>query len=83
MEFNMGIQWRDGYSARVEAHLQLNGNRLRIAQIGPTWLILREGHAIAPGTPARIVIKVDDRQEERDVVLPRGAAMGAREVEYI
>jgi hypothetical protein len=79
----MGIQWRDGYSARVEGHLQLNGERLRIAQIGPTSFILRESHAIAPGTPARIVIKVDDRQEERDVVLHRGATMDAREVEYI
>ena len=79
----MGIQWRDGYSARVEAHLQLNGTRLRIAQIGPASFILRESDEIAPGTTARIVIKVDDRQEERDVVLHRGATIDAREVEYI
>jgi hypothetical protein len=79
----MGIQWRDGYSARVELRLQINGEHLRIAQIGPTSFILRESRAIAPGTPARIVIKVDDRQEERDVVLHRGATIDAREVEYI
>jgi hypothetical protein len=79
----MGIQWKDGYSAQVDVHLHLGEQRLRVAQIGPDSFILREFCAIPPGTSAKIVIKVDDDEEERHVFLHRGTSDGAREVEYI
>jgi hypothetical protein len=79
----MGTRWKDGYSAHVEIHLQLGDEKLPVAQICPDFFILREYCQIAPETTAKIVIKVDDDEEERDVFLHRGSSPGVRQVEYI
>jgi hypothetical protein len=59
----MGIQWKDGFSAHVELFLLVEDKKLRVAQVGPESLILRDTCTIPPGTRGRIVIKVDDRRK--------------------
>ena len=48
-----------------------------------TSLSCREYCQIHTETTAKIVIKVDDDEEERDVFLHRGSSPGVRQVEYI
>jgi hypothetical protein len=79
----MGIQWKDGYSARVAVHLRFGEKSLQVAQIGPGSFILREPCVIPRETSATIVIQVDEHKEERPVFLHRGATQNSREVEYI
>jgi hypothetical protein len=78
----MGTQWKDGYSAHVELFLLVEDKKLRVAQVGPESLILRDACTIPPGTRGRIVIKVDDNQKEHDVVLHKGIVAGIERVEF-
>jgi hypothetical protein len=70
----MGTSWAHGYSAHVELFLVVGGEKLRVAQVGPDSLILRDLRVIAPSTSAKLVINIDDHREEHDVVLFEGAA---------
>jgi hypothetical protein len=79
----MGVQWKDGYSAHVEIQLRLGDERLGVAQLCPDFFILREFKEIAPQTPAVILLKIDDEEEERPVLVHRGTVPGVRRVEYI
>jgi hypothetical protein len=79
----MGVRWKDGYSAHVEIHLQLDDECVRVAQLGPDFFILREFRRIPPETAAVIVLKIDDHEEERQVFVHRGTLPGVRRVEYI
>jgi hypothetical protein len=78
----MGTQWKDGYSAQVDLYLHVDGKRLRLAQVGPQFLILRDQCIIPAGALAKIVIGVDGKEEEHDVVLHKGAVAGVEKVEF-
>lgn len=78
----MGTRWSDGYSADVQILLFVRGQQLRVAQIGPETLILRDLQAIPPGTTAKIVLKIDDHQETRDVVLTAGSTGQREKITY-
>ncbi len=62
------MRWKDGYSAAVEIRLIVDGRELSVAQVGPRSLILRQPCEL-PSGDARIIIKVDDHEEEHDVIL--------------
>lgn len=68
-----------GYSTRVKIYLLVDGRRLRVAQVGPSSLILREVEPAPPYTPAQVLICVDDTEDLYDVMLPDGIYQ--REVE--
>jgi hypothetical protein len=78
----MGIHWKDGYSARVELYLDVGDKRLRVAQVGPASLILRDPCTLPPGTPGTIVINVDGTLKEHAVVLHNGAIASRDRVEF-
>ena len=52
-------------------HLELNGARVRIAQLGPDFVILDEATAI-PMHQAEIVLRVDATERRWPVDLPHG-----------
>ena len=70
-----------GQSAAVVGALRVNGDELRLAQVGPTFCIVRDSIPHAPST-ARLVISVDGREETTDVYLPDGISAHSREVRY-
>ena len=75
MDVGMGTRWRDGgYSSDIEIYLCADGQRLRVAQVGPAQLILRDRCKILPGTPAVILIRVDGAEEEHPIILDRGCS---------
>jgi hypothetical protein len=69
----MAIRTMDGYSSSVAIHLEIDGQRLDVAQIGPDSLILRSPTEIAPSTSATLVINIDGRIERDEIVLHEGA----------
>jgi hypothetical protein len=73
----MGMQTIDGYSSTVEIFLTVNGEQLRVAQIGPDTLILREPRDIRPSTEATLTISIDGRIEEERIILPSGSSRDA------
>jgi hypothetical protein len=78
----MGTSWANGYSAHVELYLLVGGEQLRVAQVGPDSLILRDMRVIAPSTSATLVIKIDDHDEQHDVVLYEGASGTRQPVKF-
>lgn len=69
----MGHRWSDGYSADVEIFLLIDDQRHDVAQIGAGSLILRRPREIAPDTTARLIIRIDGREDDEQVLLPDGA----------
>ncbi len=69
---------RHGHSADVSMHLQVNGHSMRIAQMGPDFLLIYSD-ADYPSGVGRIFLKIDDCEREWDVFLPDGIAAGGRQ----
>ena len=63
--------YTNGHSAVVRMRLVLNGHSLRIAQLGPDFLILREP-ADHPPSNAEITLVVDGNEERWPVHLSEG-----------
>jgi hypothetical protein len=68
----MGQRWLEGYSAQIELYLLLDGQRLEVEQVAGGFFVLRDSHAIPPGTKATLVIKIDGREEREEVFLKSG-----------
>jgi hypothetical protein len=61
----------NGHSAEVRMRLLVNGSCLRIAQMGPDFLILREDK-VYPPSDAEVIFSVDGNEERWMVRLPSG-----------
>ena len=67
----------NGHSATVRMQLFVNGQVLKIAQIGPRFLML--DHPISyPPSEAEVLMSVDGREERWRVRLPDGISVVAR-----
>jgi hypothetical protein len=79
----MGTRWADGgYSSDVEIYLCAGGERLRVAQVGPSQLLLRDRRDICPGTSAIILICIDGQEEEHHVILDEGCVVASDIVHF-
>jgi hypothetical protein len=63
-----------GYSAKVELQLLVNGQFLDVAQVGPTRCVLTQPIDLPPGTEGEFVLTVDGRDRRWHVLLVDGAA---------
>jgi hypothetical protein len=77
----MGTRWKDGYSAHVELRLDLGDRVLKVAQVGPSSLILREPCDLEPCF-GDLIIRVDDSVEKYRVALYEGASAKNAIVRY-
>ena len=68
-----------GHSADVSIGLLIDGNWLRVAQLGPDFLILRDGAEHSP-CDAVIKLRVDDVERQSIVRLPEGISPGSDRV---
>lgn len=71
----------DRYSAEVTLRLLIDDRYLRIAQVGPDILILRD-QLDTPTTSATLVITVDGNERRQEIVLPQGLSVGREEYSY-
>jgi hypothetical protein len=72
----------NGYSAKVELHLQVAGSRLPLSHVGPDMLIFREPQVIAPATEGTLIVKIDDFEKRQIVLLYEGANQGSKQVSF-
>ena len=68
-----------GHSARVRMRLELNGQSLPIAQLGPDFLVLDAPVSHPPGE-ASVILQVDDGERHWNVSLPKGISAASRRV---
>ncbi len=71
----------DRYSAEVTLRLLIDDRCLRIGQVGPDMLILRD-RLDTTTTNATLVITVDGNERRQEIVLPQGLSMGREEYSY-
>lgn len=71
-----------GYSAEVDLQLVLQGKSFPLAQVGPTFCILREAMEFEP-TTGEIVIVVDGDAKRISVNFPKGGSASDTLVPYI
>lgn len=68
-----------GHSAFVNMQLLINGGAVRIAQMGPDFLLVDEPFDHPPAD-ATIVLKVDESERRWNVHLPQGISAGSERV---
>jgi hypothetical protein len=71
----------DRYSSEVSLTLLIDGQALRVWQVGPEMLILKDRLATTT-REATLIITVDGRERRQAVVLPQGLAANQEEVRY-
>jgi hypothetical protein len=62
------------YSADVRMHLTVNGQRLRIGQLAPDFIILDDVVDHPPG-PGEITMSIDGEAESWPIMLPDGISV--------
>jgi hypothetical protein len=70
---------QNGCSSLVTMQLVIDGSAIRIAQMGPDFLLLRETIEYPP-CEATIIFSVDDYERQWMVKLPEGIAAGCGRV---
>lgn len=67
----------DRYSAEVVLSLLVGGQRIRLSQVGPDFVLLAEPASIAP-SPAEVEVNVDGHIHRREVYLVNGVDPAVR-----
>jgi hypothetical protein len=65
----MSVIHKDGFSSAVRIFLEINGQVMRVAQVGEGSLILRDQGSVEPNAEARIIITVDHNRRVYPVVI--------------
>jgi hypothetical protein len=68
-----------GHSAQLEMRLLINGSSIRIAQLGPDFLLLDEPIDYPSGA-AIIIMRVDQNERSWSVHLPGGISVRSKRV---
>jgi hypothetical protein len=71
----------DPNSPDVTIHLIVGGEKLRVAKIGPSRLVMRDRRTL-PETSAELVIVVNGERRSRNIMLPHGASLESGQVAY-
>ena len=68
-----------GHSAQVNMELLVNGGSIRVAQMGPDFLLVDEPFDHPP-VGASVILQVDGRERRWNVLLPNGISSGSKRV---
>ncbi|MBI3463007.1 MAG: hypothetical protein HY000_08095 [Planctomycetes bacterium] len=63
-----------GYSAKIDLQLLVNGQALDVAQVGPSRCVLTQPVDLPPGTEGEFILTVDGHDRRWHVLLLDGAA---------
>ena len=72
-----------GYSASIDLRLRVNGGEYRVAQVGESFLIMRDKITVPPETDAEVIITVDGEQFVHPVFLHEGIQPTAESVNFL
>jgi len=70
---------RDRHSTVVRMHLSINGHVFKIGQLGPDFIIVRQGIDLPP-SEGEITVSIDGRTRTWPVRLPNGMTAGQPEI---
>jgi hypothetical protein len=73
------LSGQGGHSAIVKMRLLVNGDTLRVAQMGPNFLLL-DSPINHPPAEAIMVLRVDESETRWPVRLPDGISAGSKRV---
>jgi hypothetical protein len=62
----------EGYSASIDIRLRVSGSEYRVAQVGESFLIMRDKITVPPETDAEVIVTVDGEQFVHPVFLHKG-----------
>lgn len=71
----------DGYSSIINGWLETNGHRLRLAQVGPDYCVVRDSVA-SPPTNAELVIEIDGEERRQRVFLQAGISESSTTIQF-
>jgi hypothetical protein len=66
-----------GYSPPIAISLEIGGQALAVAQVGPDFLVLRTPAELPP-TRAWLIVNVDGDPIRQEITLPQGIRIGER-----
>jgi hypothetical protein len=72
----------EGYSASIDIRLRVRGGEYRVAQVGESFLIMRDKITVPPRTDADVIVTVDGEQFVDHVFLHEGIGPGAEVVNF-
>jgi hypothetical protein len=79
----MPITEQQGYSAKVDIRLHVNGLSLDVAQVSHRFLILREPCEVQPGTDGKIVVTIDGHEQVYAVIFHEGIRAESLRVNFL
>jgi hypothetical protein len=71
-----------GHSSKVHIRLYVDEHIVRVAQVGPKRMILRESFECPPETVGQIVVVVDGHYSRYPIILDHGISPGDVEVTF-
>ncbi len=72
----------EGYSATIDIRLRVSGGEYRVAQVGESFLIMRDKITVPPETVAEVIITVDGEQFVHSVFLREGISPQSEVVNF-
>ena len=72
----------EGYSASIDIRLRVSGGDYRVAQVGQSFLIMRDKITVPPETNAEVIITVDGQPFVHPVFLHEGIRPETEVVNY-
>jgi hypothetical protein len=77
----MSASSQHGHSAKIEAYLLVEDQRLSLERIGGGRLAVREAYSAPPETPATVEVTVDGERQTMPIILSNGIQPGV-DVDY-
>lgn len=78
----MSIAPQTGHSAKIEAYLLVEDQRLWIERVGGGLLTVRDSYTVPPATPATVEVSVDGERQTMPIILIDGLQPGT-EARYV
>ena len=73
----------EGYSASIDIRLRVSGGEYRVAQVGESFLIMRDKITVPLETDAEVIITVDGEQFVHPVFLHEGIGAESDLVKFL
>jgi hypothetical protein len=71
----------NGHSAEVKMHVERDGSKLQVSQLGPDFLLLDEADDFEG--PAQLILSVDGTTQIRDVQLQCGSTSTEKTISFL
>ena len=71
-----------GYSPNINIYLDINGEKIRLADVLHTSATLYDNASIPPGTKANLIFVIDGEKEQDEIVLTEGISQDSQVIQF-